>query len=126
VYEIRAKADFNAAHFLRDYEGPCARMHGHSWKVEAAVNGEELGRSDLLIDFYDLRKMLQEVIKDFDHSCLNDLEPFRDLSPTSENIASFVYNGMRDKLRESSHEVNLAWVSVSESPDTMVVYRGEG
>jgi 6-pyruvoyltetrahydropterin/6-carboxytetrahydropterin synthase len=125
MYEIRATVNFDAAHFLRNYIGPCAKMHGHSWKVEAAVTGSELGQSELLMDFHDLRMMLQEITEEFDHGCLNDLEPFRELSPTSENIAAFVFNQLCKSLEASSHEVNLVWVSVAESPDTKVVYRGE-
>jgi len=101
-------------------------MHGHTWKVEAAVTGSELDESDLLMDFHDLRKILREVVESFDHNCLNDLEAFRELSPTSENIASFIYRGLLIKLRELPHRATLAWVSVAESPETMVVYREEG
>lgn len=126
LYEIRVKAHFDAAHYLLNYEGPCANMHGHTWRVEAAVVGSQLGRADLLIDFHDLRDLLKQIIAPFDHGCLNDLEPFRDLSPTSENIAHFIHDELRERLSGFSGKITLAWISVSESAETMVVYREEG
>ena len=122
MYEIKVKAHFDAAHYLLDYEGPCANMHGHTWGVEAAVTGEELGSGQMLIDFHDLRDLLREVIAPFDHRCLNELDPFRELSPTSENIARFVYLQLRERLLLSSG-VRLSWVGVSESRETKVIYR---
>jgi 6-pyruvoyltetrahydropterin/6-carboxytetrahydropterin synthase len=125
MFEIKASASFDAAHFLRDYQGPCARMHGHTWRVEAAVEGAELGPGQMIIDFCDLRKALQEVIEPFDHRCLNEIAPFDRLSPTSENIACHLYRRLKERLGELPAGVSLAWVGVSESPHTGVVYRGE-
>lgn len=126
MYEIRATADFAAAHYLRNYEGACSQMHGHNWRVEAAVAGSELDRSDLLMDFHDLRRMLREVVEAFDHSCLNDLAPFKGASPTSENIAAYIFAELLKKLAEFPARITLSWVSVAESADTKVVFRGEG
>ncbi len=125
IFEISASAHFDAAHLLRDYEGPCARMHGHSFRVEAALAGSRLGPAQLLVDFHDLRHMLEEVIEPFDHRCLNEIEPFTRESPTSENIARFIFESLAQKLSRLPPGISLAWVSVSESPDTRVVYREE-
>jgi 6-pyruvoyltetrahydropterin/6-carboxytetrahydropterin synthase len=125
VFEISASAHFDAAHMLRDYEGPCARMHGHNFRVRAALTGSRLGPSHLLVDFDDLKRLLEEIIAPFDHRCLNEVEPFTELSPTSENIASFIYRSLVERLPQLPPGVRLAWVSVSESPDTRVVYREE-
>jgi 6-pyruvoyltetrahydropterin/6-carboxytetrahydropterin synthase len=125
VFEISASAHFDAAHFLRDYDGPCARMHGHSFRVEAALEGSRLGPSRLLVDFHDLKRLLEEVIEPFDHHCLNEVQPFTEQSPTSENIARFVYLSLTEKLQQLPPGVRLSWVSVSESPETRAVYREE-
>jgi len=125
TFEISASAHFDAAHQLRDFEGPCARMHGHSFRVEAALAGSHLGDAQLLVDFHDLRRLLEEVIDPFDHRCLNEVPPFTEQSPTSENIARFIYESLAALLPRLPEGVHLAWVSVSESPDTRVVYREE-
>jgi 6-pyruvoyltetrahydropterin/6-carboxytetrahydropterin synthase len=126
LYEISVTADFDAAHFLRNYEGPCARLHGHSWRVEAGVEGEELGPGELLVDFHRLRDLLEAVIAPFDHRCLNDVEPFRKISPTSENLARHIFEELEKALREKGVPAVLSWVAVSESPRTRVLYRRTG
>lgn len=125
VFEIRASVHFDAAHRLLDYDGPCARLHGHSFRVEAAVEGSNLGRQQLLVDFHDLRRLLEEVVEPFDHNCLNEVAPFTQSSPTSENIARHIYRSLHAMLPRLPDGVRLAWVSVSESPHTSVVYREE-
>ena len=125
TFEISVGAHFDAAHWLRDYEGPCARMHGHRFDVAAAVTGSELSPEQLLIDFHALKRLLEEVIEPFDHRCLNDTEYFAETSPTSENIARLIYLALAERLARLAAGVRLAWVSVSESPDTKVVYREE-
>jgi 6-pyruvoyltetrahydropterin/6-carboxytetrahydropterin synthase len=122
MYEISVSQSFDAAHFLREYRGRCARMHGHTWKVEAVVEGEELGPSQLLVDFNDLKGLLREVVDDFDHACLNDLPPFDRESPTSENVARIIFQRLQGKVESLGTPVRLLKVRVSESPETSVVY----
>jgi 6-pyruvoyltetrahydropterin/6-carboxytetrahydropterin synthase len=100
-------------------------MHGHSFRVEAAVTGSQLGPEHLLVDFHDLRRLLEEVVEPFDHNCLNEVAPFAKTSPTSENIARHIYRTLAAMMTRLPDGVSLAWVSVSESPDTKVVYREE-
>lgn len=123
MYEICAAVSFHAAHFLRGYEGRCARMHGHTWRVRAAVAGDTLDPAGMVMDFHHLKALLGEAVAPFDHSCLNEIEPFDRLSPTSENIARHLYETLRKKLGSAHTGARLAWVSVSESPDTEVIYR---
>lgn len=124
-FEITACVHFDAAHWLPGYSGPCARLHGHRWRVEAAVTGSELGEDGILIDFLDLKEKLKEIVSSFDHRCLNELDPFTGISPTSENLARFIYDELKVKLGNLERGARLDWVGVSESPDTRVVYREE-
>ena len=59
----------------------------------------------------------------FDHACLNEIAPFDVTSPTSENIARVIHDGLKEKLAAAAPGVRLAWLSVAESSDTEVVYR---
>ncbi len=124
-YTVRVEEGFDAAHFLTDYEGPCARMHGHHWKVAVFVAGEELGKADLLMDFADLKAMLREALAELDHRCLNEVPPFDAISPTSENLAAHLYRRMKSRLGDRPG-VNLEQVSVSESPQSEIIYREDG
>jgi len=69
----------------------------------------------------DIKRYLSEVLARFDHTCLNDVPPFDEINPSSENIASTVYNELGLKL--ASGPVSLSSVEVWESPQTGVVYR---
>lgn len=123
-YEIRVRSRFSAAHFLRDYRGPCARVHGHGFEVEVAVGGNELGPDQLLMDFHELKEMLERVLDGLDHRFLNEVPPFDRISPTSENIARWVFERMEELMVSAGRNARLLWVGVAESPDTKVVYRG--
>ncbi len=123
-YEIIVRSRFSAAHFLRDYRGPCANVHGHGFEVEVAVGGDELGPEQLLMDFHDLKGMLERVLDGLDHRFLNEVPPFDSMSPTSENIARWVFERMEELVCSAGRRVRLLWVGVAESPDTKVIYRG--
>ncbi len=126
MYRLKVEESFDAAHWLREYEGPCARLHGHHWTVEVSVAGRELGRSGLLIDFLDLKAMLREILGAFDHSCINEVAPFDELSPTSENLARHLHRELARRIAEHAPSLRLEQVRVSESPQTAVVYSEEG
>ena len=124
MFELTVAAYMDSAHFLRDYHGKCAGVHGHSWKVEATVSGERLNGQGLLIDFNDLKKIVQKAIGIFDHKLINDLEPFDKINPTSENLARYLFGEIKDNLA-LYREIKLARVLVSESRDTSAVYYEE-
>ena len=85
MYYIAAESSFSAAHFLRGYQGKCENLHGHRFKVVARLRLSRLNEIGLAYDFSDLKKLLGEILGKYDHSCLNDLEPFKRINPTSEN-----------------------------------------
>lgn len=87
---------FEAAHFLPDYEGPCANVHGHSYKLEVTVSGP-LGAAGnvqgMVMDFTDLKRAVDEaIISQWDHKSLNDVVSFR---PTAENLATEAFNRLK-------------------------------
>ncbi len=123
MYLLKVEESFDAAHWLRDYEGDCARLHGHHWTVEMSIAGQELGRGDLLIDFVDVKRMLRDVLGALDHRCINEVPPFDEISPTSESLARYLYRALKDQLAQVAPGLRLAEVRVSESPQTAVIYR---
>lgn len=92
---------FEAAHKLRDYNGACANLHGHSYKMEVklvATKGEHLNNG-MLLDFKELKEILYHaVILDWDHAYLNDLAEFKDLNPTAENMVKIAADKIRQGL----------------------------
>jgi 6-pyruvoyltetrahydropterin/6-carboxytetrahydropterin synthase len=120
VYELTVKGHFDAAHALRGYPGECRELHGHTWDVEATVQGERLDDIDIVYDFKQLKADLASVLGLFDHAYLNDVPPFTDLSPTAENLARVIFEALSVQLGK---QVTLKEVAVWESPIARIVYR---
>lgn len=111
-------AKFDCAHFLRNYEGKCAELHGHTYKVEVAVFGTSLNNG-ILIDLAVLKKYLKEIIEEFDHKFLNELDYFKEISPTAENICILIAEKMNERIPPN---IRVEYVKVYESDDSYVSY----
>lgn len=113
MFILKVIKTFSAAHNLRDYKGKCENLHGHNWKIEVEVQGKKLGKSGMLIDFHDLKKMVEDILAKLDHSYLNEIPPFDKINPTSENLAKYIFKSLNLKLKtkdSKSHSVTV-WES---------------
>ncbi len=120
VFEMVVASHFSAAHFLKGYAGDCAGIHGHNWVVEVHVRRRELDEIGIGIDFRDIKKTLEAALKELDHTCLNDLPPFVDQNPTSENIARHLYRELRAGLNREG--ISISRIKVSETPGAAAFY----
>jgi 6-pyruvoyltetrahydropterin/6-carboxytetrahydropterin synthase len=120
MYQLFVEEHFDAAHYLRNYQGKCERLHGHRYKVVVRLEATELSDVGLVYDFAQLKRQLREVIAPFDHACLNDVPPFDRIEPSCENISANIYNQLQPHF--SGSPVTLASVEVWESPTTGVAY----
>jgi 6-pyruvoyltetrahydropterin/6-carboxytetrahydropterin synthase len=120
MYKLKIVTSFSAAHNLIDYQGDCENLHGHNWKVEVNVNATVLDKSGLGIDFKILKSETNIILKTLDHKYLNELEPFSKLSPSSENIARYLYHQLGKKL--NTDNVRIESVSVWESDFACATY----
>lgn len=116
-YGLAIRDHFDAAHFLRNYQGKCSELHGHTWGVEVKIEGFKLNQSELLFDFQALKKLLKQTLSAFDHAFLNEVPPFDKISPTGENLARFIYQNLENKLPPG---IRLVSVKVEESPSAWV------
>jgi 6-pyruvoyltetrahydropterin/6-carboxytetrahydropterin synthase len=120
MYELKILSQFAAAHQLRESGGKCEQMHGHNWKVEVYVRGDELGDDGLLIDFHDVKKATAEVVDEIDHRYLNEVAPFDRLNPSSENIARHLFESISKRL--DSDRVRVHRVTAWESDTACASY----
>jgi 6-pyruvoyltetrahydropterin/6-carboxytetrahydropterin synthase len=120
MFELMVETTFSAAHQLRGYKGKCENFHGHNWKVQIHVAAEKLNEIDLGMDFHDLKRYTQEVVGSLDHAFLNEIFPFTEKNPSSENIAKWVYDSLRKKV--NSEYVHLSAVTVWESDTASATY----
>ena len=121
MFELSVDTHFSAAHCLEGYQGDCARMHGHTWKVTATIAGTEQDDVGMVVDFKAVSAALDEIIEPFDHRTLNDVEVFRDINPTAENIARYIHDMLSSALE--SLPVQVVSVTVAESDRYRVTYR---
>lgn len=98
MYSVKVESKFSSAHNLRGYKGKCESLHGHNWKVEVEVRKRTLDATGMVMDFSVLKEILGRVIAGLDHCYLNELEPFRKVNPTSENIARYIYGRLKKEI----------------------------
>jgi len=122
MYELIIHDHFSSAHYLREYEGACENLHGHTWRVEVAIAGEQTDRIGLVMDFKDMKAKLKALMNRWDHVCLNDLDEFRQMNPSTENMARYVYQEFQ---RDLPPEVRMRHVRVWESDRASVRYSEE-
>jgi 6-pyruvoyltetrahydropterin/6-carboxytetrahydropterin synthase len=120
MYEVSVEKHFDAAHYLRDYQGKCESLHGHRYQVVVKVKASKANEIGLAFDFTVLKQHLSDILSRFDHICLNDVPPFDKINPSSENIASTIYDELEPRL--AGAPVSLSCIEVWESPDSWVAY----
>ena len=121
MYTISVQAHYDAAHLLRDYDGKCARLHGHRYVVEVALQTREVGDKGMACDFGDLKAHLKALVERFDHQNLNDVPPFTEMESTAENQARFFFDEMKKRLPPELAG-GLLYARVSESPGQWAQY----
>ncbi len=119
-YEVRVEGNFAAAHALRGYEGACERLHGHNFKVSAAIQSDGINKIGISIDFKVLNNILNKLLEQLDHRNLNEVEPFTENNPTAENIAAFIFRKLGPEVSELG--ATLKSVTVEESNKYAATY----
>ncbi|MBI2852329.1 MAG: 6-carboxytetrahydropterin synthase QueD [Chloroflexi bacterium] len=120
MFQITVEQHFDAAHFLRGYQGKCEALHGHRFRVFITLQAAMLDGIGISYDFTVLKKQVGEIVSRFDHVCLNDVPPFDGINPSSENIATTIYNELKSRLGNSS--ATIARVEVWETPQNRAAY----
>ncbi|MBK4730917.1 6-carboxytetrahydropterin synthase [Oxynema sp. CENA135] len=123
-WKLTTEFTFDSAHYIRDYNGPCGRLHGHTYKVRLEVISRQLHPSEycphpvMVADFKTLRWAKRDATKGgLDHGVLNEILP-PEYDTTAEAIAQYIYHETKRRLPEG---VELK-VAVSETPNSWVEY----
>lgn len=118
MFEISVQRTFSAAHALM-LRGVRENLHGHDWRLTVVVAGDSLDEEGLLCDFHALEAALDETIAPFCNANLNDVEPFRRLNPSAENVARHVAQVLAEDLPPG---LRVSRVSVTEAPGCEATY----
>jgi len=120
MYELMIESRFAAAHQLRGYKGRCENLHGHNWKVQVAVSADRLNDIGLAMDFGDLKAITDEIVSTLDHGMLNNIFPFTEINPSSENIAKWLYESLKKRI--DTEDIEVSSVTVWESETASATY----
>jgi 6-pyruvoyltetrahydropterin/6-carboxytetrahydropterin synthase len=99
--------------------------HGHNYTLEVTLKGEPDPENGMIINLYDLSPIIGDVLKDYDHKFLNEDNPeFRNLIPTTENIAMVLWKQLEERLKERAG-CELYRIRLYETDDLFVELRRE-
>ena len=118
MFELSVKGNFASAHQLHGYEGNCKELHGHTWKVEAVIEGDQLNSVGMLMDFKAAKMKLKNVLAGVDHVYLNNLPAFQKDNPTTEHLAKYIF----EEFSKACHPLKVKRVQVWESDTASVTY----
>lgn len=122
---VTKEFEFEAAHHLLNYNGPCANIHGHSYKLQVTVSGEinlnhtKYANECMVMDFKDLKRVVQHlIIASHDHADLNKIYS----NPTAEVMVVEMFHVIKELLPK---DVHLESVKLWETSTSFAEYRGE-
>ena len=140
MYYLHSEASFDAAHFLKGYDGKCSNIHGHRWRIIVTVKSDALQESGsqrgMLTDFGDLKQDLKNLADEFDHALLVETDTLKETTKaalldegfklvflpfrtTAENFSAYIYH----RMTQLGYQVKE--VSVYETPTNCATYDGE-
>ncbi|MCR4878375.1 MAG: 6-carboxytetrahydropterin synthase QueD [Bacteroidales bacterium] len=122
IIKITKQFSFEMAHALRNYDGLCRNIHGHSYKMDITLAGQPLHdesspKNGMVMDFGDLKRLVnEEIISLLDHALVLNaktdaqlVEALKqnyekivivDFQPTTENLLNFIADKLKAKLSE--------------------------
>lgn len=125
IVGLYKEVQFDASHRLLHYQGKCANLHGHRWKVEVWMEGEPDATTGILVDY----NAIKQLIGRFDHQILlNEADPMvagimqyqqvitTSGDPTSEHLAVLIRNDLRNYCRAQKIVAVIKKIRVWESP----------
>ena len=109
---------FDSAHYLPHVpeDHKCRNMHGHTYRLRVWLEGNPDKHLGWVMDFAELKKIMQPVIDQLDHKLMNEVPGLE--NPTCENIAIWLWQQLRPQLP------HLKKIELHETPTTGAVYDG--
>jgi len=123
MFQVSVEETFSAGHALRGYHGKCENPHGHNYRVRVTLEGPELDSTGLLCDFTQLKQVMRGIIGGLDHQFMNDLEAFRTVNPSAENLAKYFHDEITRQLTDLPAGARVTDTTVWETDTTSARYR---
>ena len=115
---------FAAAHAIRGHTRGCQNLHGHNYRVRVHLGAERLDGLGMVLDFADLKAIMQEILTPFDHHVINEVPPFDERNTTAELLSAYVFEEVAGRLGRFDGEdrVRVTRVEVWENDSACAVY----
>jgi len=121
VHTIHKDFTFAAAHAIRGHTRGCQNLHGHNYRVRVHLQAEQLDPLGMVMDFADLKAIVQEIVEPFDHAVINDIPPFGERNTTAELLSQYVFEEVARRLAEQER-VRVSRVEVWETDTSCALY----
>lgn len=147
--EVVKEFRFEAAHILPQHPGKCSKLHGHSWVMRVGVRAPVNARTGFVVDYVDLKALVQPLVDLWDHSYLGSQEfcnyvefpedtPWRIPQsfsgyPSSENLVLYVVDYLRERIGDIPGQLigdagaiaHLSLVEIEETCTSRCTWRSE-
>ena len=123
MYKIGIEDEFEAIHFLKGDFGPETRLHGHRYRVQVTIEGEELDESGMFFDISKLKDGLKEILSGLHYHNLNEVEGLKEANPTVENVSKYIHEKLAPAIVSKRRHIKGLEVTVWESPTAFASYR---
>jgi len=131
---ITRREHFSASHKLVNHSlsvdendnlfGKCYSLHGHNYYMEVTLAGNVNPVSGYVMDLKKLNVILMDkIINKVDHKFLNEVDMFRNIIPTTENMAKVFWDELKDLLHGDNY--NLYSIKLYETEKNFVIYKGD-
>jgi 6-pyruvoyltetrahydropterin/6-carboxytetrahydropterin synthase len=116
--EIFKKYTFDCAHYLPNVseDHKCKKVHGHTYHLTLYFEGEIDLKYGWIIDFADIKKIVEPTIQLLDHTFLNEIEGLE--NPTCERMSEWLWNQIKPKISV------LSKIKLKETPTSGAIYKG--
>ncbi|MDP9121847.1 MAG: 6-carboxytetrahydropterin synthase QueD [Acidobacteriota bacterium] len=121
MHTISKDFSFAAAHAIRGHTRGCQNLHGHNYRVRVHLAARVLDELGMVLDFADLKSIVQEVLGPFDHHVINDIPPFDARNTTAELLSAHVFEEVGKRL-PGGGRVNVVRVEVWENETSCAVF----
>jgi len=131
-YRVERKFTFPMGHRLSKHLGACANVHGHNVTLLVGVKSIMLNGNDMVIDFHDLKTIVNGLVKEWDHSSIfNEADResidtklfkkvfFYDFDPTAEKLSEYLYHSIDNLLPVG---VKMDYVKFYENENSMATF----
>ena len=116
MHTIFKDFSFAAAHAIRGHTRGCENLHGHNYRVRVHLRAQHLDALGMVLDFADLKAIVQEVLGPFDHRVLNEVPPFDERNTTAELLAQYVYDEVAKRVSGADENGGPARSNVGRRP----------